>query len=171
VRASGRTAAAEVLVEPSDHDPRPLLHEVERALDDPLAEELRLVDPDDVEARGAFPKLRRAGDRDGSHPCARMADDVGLVVAVVDSRLEDDDPLPGDLGAPQPSDHLLALPAEHRTADDLEPAASLRGDPDHRRDPSEGPGHSSLRARPLLAARTTEEVALKPCYTLARAAA
>ena len=33
----------------------------------------------------------------------------GGVVAVVDPRLEEEDALAGDLGPPQPADHLLAL--------------------------------------------------------------
>jgi hypothetical protein len=53
-----------------------------------------------------------------------VADDVGGRVAVVDPRLDDDDALAGDLRAAQPADHLLALAAEHRPADHLEPAAA-----------------------------------------------
>jgi hypothetical protein len=60
-----------------------------------------------------------------------MADHVRDVVAIVDPWLEDHRPLAGDLGAAEPADHLLALAAEHRAADDLEPAAALRVDPDH----------------------------------------
>ena len=101
------------------------------------------------------------GDGDGAHSRARVAYDVGGVVAVVDLWLEDDDPLPGDLRAAQTADHLLALAAEHRAADDLEPATSLRGDPDHRGDPNQAVGGQfgcGGRQR-------------NPCYTLARAAA
>jgi len=60
-----------------------------------------------------------------------MRDDVRHVVAVVDPRLHDQRPLAGDLGAAQAADQLLALAAEHRAADDLEPAAALWRVPDH----------------------------------------
>jgi hypothetical protein len=59
-----------------------------------------------------------------------VTDDVRRVVAVVELRLEEDDALAGDLGAAEAADHLLALAAEHRSADDLEPAA-VRVVPDH----------------------------------------
>ena len=49
------------------------------------------------------------------------------VVAVVDQRLDDQRALAGDLGAAQAADQLLALAAEHRAADDLEPAAAHVG--------------------------------------------
>ena len=123
--------------------------------DDSLTEELGLVDPHDVEALRLRRDLRDRGDRDGLHPRARMADDVRRVVAIVDPRLEDDDALSGDLGPAQPPDHLLALAAEHRPADDLEPATSLRRDPDHGGDPREAVGgHSGWREEALRALAT-----------------
>ena len=73
-------------------------------------------------------------DGDGAHLRARVADDVADVVAVVDARLHDQRALAGDLGAAQPADELLALAAEHRAADDLEPAAALGEQPDHGRE-------------------------------------
>ena len=45
-----------------------------------------------------------------------------VAVAVVDRRLEDLDLAPGDLGAAQPADQLLALAAEHAAGDDFDPA-------------------------------------------------
>ena len=87
--------------------------------------------PDDLEAARMLDELRHAADRHGAHADTRVADDVGRVVAVVDPRLEDDDALPRDLGAAEPADHLLALAAEHRAADDLEPATAFRIEPDH----------------------------------------
>jgi hypothetical protein len=60
-----------------------------------------------------------------------VADDVRDVVAVVDARLHDQDALARDLGAAQAPDQLLALAAEHRPADDLEPAAAAGHGPDH----------------------------------------
>src|SRR5262249_60594729 len=73
---------------------------------------------------------------DGRHPGTCVADDVADVVAVVDAGLHDQYALPGDFRAPQATDQLLALAAEHRTADDLEPAAAIREEPDHRSDPN-----------------------------------
>ena len=60
-----------------------------------------------------------------------VRDDVADVVAVVDQRLHDQRALPRDLGAAQAADQLLALAAEHRAADDLEPAAGVGLRPDH----------------------------------------
>ena len=59
------------------------------------------------------------------------------VEAVVDERLDDQRLLPGDLRAPQPPDELLALPGEHRPANDLEPSTSLRLETNHGRDPND----------------------------------
>ena len=66
-------------------------------------------------------------DRDRAHPRAGVADDVRDVVAVVDPRLDDQHALARDLGTAQAADELLALAAEHRPADDLEPAAVHSG--------------------------------------------
>jgi hypothetical protein len=94
-------------------------------------EELHLVDPDDLAAPRAGDELRAPVDGNGRHADSRVADHVRSVVAVVDPRLEEQDALAGDLRAAQPADHLLGLAAEHRAADDLEPAAALGGHPDH----------------------------------------
>ena len=122
---------AEVLVEPRDDDPDAAVGERERRVDDRAVEELHLVDADDVVAGGAGDELRHALDGDGAHARPGVRDDVGRVVPVVDARLEDDDPLPGDLGPAQAPDHLLALAREHRPADHLEPAAALGGNANH----------------------------------------
>ena len=123
--------SAEVLVEPGCDHSRAAQGECERGVDDRRLEELHLVDPHDLAAARACNELRTAVDRYGGHAHARVADDIGRVVAVVDPGLEQEHALPGDLRAAQPADHLLALAAEHRAAHDLEPAASLRGDSDH----------------------------------------
>jgi hypothetical protein len=51
-----------------------------------------------------------------------MANDVILAIAVVHSRLEDLNALPGDLSAAQASDEFLALSAEHAPTYHLNPA-------------------------------------------------
>jgi len=56
---------------------------------------------------------------------------VADVVAVVDLRLHDQRALAGDLRAAEPADELFALAAEHRAADDLEPATAFWEQPDH----------------------------------------
>ena len=127
----------EVLVETGGDDPYATRREVERVRDDGVPEELHLVDPDHVESLRALGHVVCGCDGHGPHARARVAHDVGRVIAVVDPRLQDDDALSGDLGAAEPADHLLALPAEHRTADDLEPTTSLRRNADHGGDPSE----------------------------------
>ncbi len=48
---------AEVLIEPGDDHARPAVGQLERAGDDAVAEELRLVDPDHVEAGGSVGQL------------------------------------------------------------------------------------------------------------------
>jgi hypothetical protein len=133
----------EVAVEAGGDDANAAVSELEGGRYDRELEELHLVDTDDVESLGAGDQLgdRRYGD--GPHTGTGVADDVARVVAIVDSRLEDDDPLSCDLRSPQPSDHFLALPAEHRPADDLEPAATLWWDPDHvARDPRSPAGRT-----------------------------
>jgi hypothetical protein len=122
---------AEVLVESRSDHAGAALRERQRRVDDRRLEELHLVDPHDVDAARPRDELRAAVDGHGRHPHACMADDVRRVVAVVDPGFEEEDPLPGDLGATEPADHLLALAAEHRPADDLEPSTSLRGNADH----------------------------------------
>ena len=142
-RSSGHRAerlAPEVLVEPCADHARAALGEGERRVDDPLFEELHLVDPDDLRRACARDELGASVDRDSRHPHARMTHDVGRVVAVVDAGLEEDHPLTGDLRAPEPTDHLLALAREHRAADDLEPSSSLGRHPDHRGDARRGGG-------------------------------
>ena len=105
--------------------------------DDGRCEELHLVDPDHVVRLGEAGNLLGPRHRDGAHLRAGVAHHMADVVAVVDARLHDQRALAGDLGAAQAADQLLALAAEHRAADDLEPAAALWEQPDHRRDPSQ----------------------------------
>ena len=121
---------------PDDDDARSALDEHVDDEHDPRREELHLVDPDHVVGLGEARDVLRPRHRDGAHLRACVADDVADVVAVVDARLHDQRALAGDLGAAQPADQLLALAAEHRAADDLEPAAALWEQPDHGRDPS-----------------------------------
>jgi hypothetical protein len=122
---------AEVLVEAGGDHADPAVGQGERGVDDRLLEELDLVDSHCLASARAGDELGRAVDRDRRHPNPRVADDVVCVVAVVDLRLEQEHPLTGDLRAPKSTDHLLALAAEHRAADHLEPASTLRGDSDH----------------------------------------
>ena len=118
-------------------------------------EELHLVDADRVVAVGETGNVRGPRDGDGAHLRARVADDVADVVAVVDLRLHDQRALAGDLGAAQPADELLALAAEHRAADDLEPAAALWEQPDHGGETLTGRSDGLLRSarRPSARAR------------------
>jgi len=120
---------AKVLIEPCGDDSGSVLGELERCADDGRLEELHLVDPEDLEAPRSRDELRHRRDRNAAHPSARVTDDV----------------LAGDLRSPQPTNHLLTLAREHRPADDLEPAASLWGDPDHGRDPTSPTGRSDFR--------------------------
>src|SRR5207248_2612875 len=102
--------------------------------------ELDLVHPDDVVTVDEAGDVGRLVDGDRAHPGTGVADHVRDVVAVVQPRLHDQRALPGDLGAPQPPDQLLALAAEHRAANDLEPAARIGKEPDHAADPKEPVG-------------------------------
>ena len=116
---------------PGDEDAQAAVRELERGRDDLGLEELDLVDADHLGSLHARAQLGHGGHGDRVHPRSRVAHYLGDAVAVVDLRLEDHHALPGDLGAAQATDHLLALAAEHRAADDLEPAASAWGDPEH----------------------------------------
>jgi len=60
-----------------------------------------------------------------------VRDDATDVVAVVDHRFDDQRPLAGNLGTPEATDQLLALAAEHRPTNDLEPTAARGLRPDH----------------------------------------
>ena len=124
--------AAEVLVQPARDDPHPTLDEAVEDEGDLRREELDLVDADDVVAVHQAGDVGRVVDGDRAHTRAGMADDVADVVPVVDPRLDDQHSLAGDLRPTQAADQLLALAAEHRAADDFEPAAAIREEPDHR---------------------------------------
>src|SRR5262249_44298657 len=123
--------AAEVLRQARGDDARPGLDEAVDRVDDAVVEELHLVDPDGVVAHGEALHVLARRRRHSAHSGARMGDDVAHVVAVVDRRLDDEGALAGDLRAPEAADELLALPAEHGTADHLEPAPPRRPLPDH----------------------------------------
>ena len=116
--------AAEVLVEAARDDAEPRSTRPSRMSTISRREELNLVDADDVVAVDEAGDVGGVVDRDRPHLGAGVADDVADVVAVVEPRLDDQRALAGDLGAPQPADELLALAAEHRPANDLEPAAA-----------------------------------------------
>ena len=149
LRHGGERKPAEVLVEPARDDPHSALHETVEHQGDVRREELDLVDADDVVAVDETGDVGRVVDGDRAHPCAGVADHVADVVAVVDARLHDQHPLPGDLRPAQPPDQLLALAAEHRPADDLEPAATVREEPDHETDPREPVRRTRLADRLL----------------------
>ena len=112
------------------------------------AEELRLVDTDDVERLGQLGHVAGVTDGHAAHPQARVGDDVGGVEPVVDRRLEHRDRLAGDLGPPEAPHQLLALAGEHRAADDLEPAACHRVHAHHGRKPTARGGRPRGRRAP-----------------------
>ena len=98
--------------------------------DDAVVEELRLVDADDLgDAQACLLDVRRdlGGARHGGGLGleALVADDLHVVVAVVDARLEEQDALLGEARALDPAEQLLGLAAEHRAADDLDATAAL----------------------------------------------
>jgi hypothetical protein len=131
LRHGAERQPAKVLIETRGDDARSASGKVERRGHDSRIEELHLVDPDDVVSRCERDELRDRRDGYRGHAHSSVADDICGVIPVVDPGLEDDDVLPRDLRAPEPPDHFLALAAEHGAADDLEPAAALRGNPDH----------------------------------------
>jgi hypothetical protein len=88
-------------------------------------EELPFVDADDLGIGvDTLEQLTRAPYRARGDPHLAVGDDVIVGIANVDRRLEDLHLLPRDLRTPQPSDKLLALPAEHAADDDFYPAVS-----------------------------------------------
>ncbi len=98
---------------------------------DLVVKELDLVDADDVVPAGKTIDITGGAHPNGAHTNPRVAHHMRDVVPIVDTRLYDQHPLTRDFGPPQTSDELLALAAEHRTADHLDPAAVCRCVPDH----------------------------------------
>ena len=70
-------------------------------------------------------------DRDAAQAAAGVRDDVGLAVAVVEARLEEQRRELRDLGAADAPQQLLALAREHRAADDVERASARGKERDH----------------------------------------
>ena len=70
-------------------------------------------------------------DRDAAQAAAGVRDDVGLAVAVVEARLEQQRRELRDLGAADAAQQLLALAREHRAADDVERATAGGQERDH----------------------------------------
>jgi hypothetical protein len=99
LRHRAEREAAEVLVEAARHDAHPGLDESVEDEQDLRGEELNLVDADDVVSVDETGDVGRVVDRDRAHLGPRVTDDMGDVVAVVESRLDDQRALPGDLGA------------------------------------------------------------------------
>src|SRR5690606_37942301 len=91
-----------------------------------LVEELGLVDADDLclGQHGVEQRARAAGVV-GPDLHLAVRRDVVAAEAVVDRRLEDLHLLLRDLRAPQAADQLLALAAEHRAGNDLDPSATI----------------------------------------------
>src|SRR5262245_61769519 len=98
--------------------PRQPLHH----LDQVRPQELPLVDPDHLRLVSVAQDVLRLPDRARGDAQLAVGDDVVPGVAVIDHRLEDLDPLAGDLGAPEAADQLLGLAAVHAANDDFDPA-------------------------------------------------
>src|SRR5262249_23196704 len=114
-------------IEARADDSNARVRELLRDIEDPVVEELRLVDADDVRGRDIDERQQLGGRADGRGLLlqAFVADDLHVVVAIVDARLEQEHALLGETGAFDPTDQLLGLPAEHRAADDLDASESL----------------------------------------------
>jgi hypothetical protein len=136
-----------VEVEARDHDSHAAGDELFAHVDQRAGQELSLVDPDDVAARGELEDRLGLPDDTRRHPLALVADDLVDAVAVVDRRLDQDRRLARVAHSAQASHQLLALAAEHRAADQLELAVGTGAGGDLRRLPPPQP-----RRRALLAA-------------------
>ena len=97
-----------------------------------------------------------------------MADDVGRVVAVVELRFEDADALARDLRTGEAADQLLALPAEHRPADDLEPTVVKMRHHRCGQEPGRRTGVGAARAPPRPGGERRRRARLRSRYGLLR---
>ena len=89
--------------------------------------------PDDERGRqlGVDLDVGARADRDAAQAAAGVRDDVGLAVAVVEARLEQQRRELRDLGAADAPQQLLALAREHGAADDVERATAGGQERDH----------------------------------------
>src|SRR2546426_1138418 len=116
--------AAEIHVNPGQHDPYPPVGEPVCGRHDTVVQELHFVDRDHfgLGPHGAEDPLRGI-HRLGFHRAAVVrAHRVEPGVAGIEMRLEDLNVLARDHGPPHPADQLLALPGEHHAGDDFDPA-------------------------------------------------
>ncbi len=125
----GMERASQVIrVESGDQDALADIGQAHDGVDQAFAQELRFVDADHFHAP-VEPGFQFGGvpDRVGADLQLAVRDDVVFRVALVDAGLEDLHPLARNLGAAQAADQLLALAAEHRPADDFNPAQTSLG--------------------------------------------
>src|SRR5262249_13318751 len=92
-------------------------------LDNRFAQELRFVDADDLSAKIDLGlHLGGAGHRFGADAHIVVRDDVTGRITLIDDRFEDLHALAGNLRTAQSPDQFLALAAEHRSTNYLNPA-------------------------------------------------
>src|SRR5262249_7173694 len=89
------------------------------------AEELALVDADDLGIAGVARDGGGVAGAVGGEAILGVGDEVRGVVAVVDDVLEGDDAAAIALSGAEPGDEPLGLAAEHATANDFDPAGTL----------------------------------------------
>src|SRR5262249_42051064 len=116
-----------VLVEPGHDDALAHAREFLAHAHQRGPQELALVDADDLRLVRVLEHVHGLLDRAGGDAQLAVRDDGVLRVAVVDHRLEDLDPLAGDLGAAQAADQLLGLAAVHAADDHLDRAGAGEG--------------------------------------------
>ena len=132
-RHGAERLAAEIAIEARGQHAHAPPDEAERDLDDAVVEELHLVDAHDQRGRqlGVDLDVGARADRDAAQPAACVRDHVGLAVAVVEARLEQQRRELGDLGAADAPQQLLALAREHGAADDVERTTAGGQERDH----------------------------------------
>src|SRR5256885_1201149 len=119
--------ATEVQVEARADHAAPARDQSAYDVDDAVVEELDLVDADDARLRSDRARDVGGGPhRKGDELIAVVRPDELHAKTVVDRRLEHLDAAAGDDRALHPADQLLALPAEHRSDDDLEAGVAER---------------------------------------------
>lgn len=115
-----------ILVKSRDDHPLPGVSQLFAHGDQIQIEELGLVDADDAGFATQTKNGRGALDRRGLDRILIVGDHLVRAVARLDRRLEYLDSLPSNPRATQAADQFLRLPAEHGSADQLDPPPFVR---------------------------------------------
>lgn len=125
LRDGAKGASAEVHIEACYDDAHPVDCQLLAYIRQFHVKKLRLIDAYDVDLLGEAQELSGVVDRCGKNKIGVVGNDLDLIVAVIDARFENFDPLVGNFCPFQPADELFCFSGKHRPADDLDPSAAL----------------------------------------------